>query len=302
MKSNRSLIILALSTILIGALLIAFPANATKWLVMAIGALFLVPGIVGVATYIMQQRKGAESQNRNDKQDDRKDKNAKKSKNIFPFIGIGSILFGSILLLMPSKFQNALLYILGAFLVLAGLAQIYRFLQLRKQYKLSATPYIVSSLISVAGIVVILLNHNGGALPIKAGSQLSDSPTYWPSMIFGVASLVLGISEIIYAIQFRKSDKTVPSDNLTISQQDEVNEAPQIASPEPEETETKPQQPEEIGAKQQPEDVGAGQQPESTPSFQVPEYTTTANNTMYAASDKPKTANPTIEAEVDSET
>ena len=59
MKSNRSVIIIALSTILIGALLIAFPANAAKWLVMAIGALFLVPGIVGVTSYVIQRKRQA---------------------------------------------------------------------------------------------------------------------------------------------------------------------------------------------------------------------------------------------------
>ena len=290
MKSNRAIIILALSTILIGALLIAFPANATKWLVMAIGALFLVPGVVGVATYVIQRRRQAKALAEGRETKDNKDKDEKKSKNLFPFIGIGSILFGAVLLIIPSSFQNALLYILGAFLVLAGLAQIYRFLQLRKQYQLSATPYIVSALVSIAGIVVIVLNYNGGNLPAKV-AHISDSPTYWPSMIFGVASVIFGISEIIYAIQFRKSDKIPvlqPAENVVPAEAKEVvvEEAkPVVEEPkvtEPVAEESKPAEPE----------------PEPAPSFQVPEYTST-NDASYAP---PQTGNPTIEAEVDSET
>lgn len=290
MKSNRAIIILALCTILIGALLIAFPANATKWLVMAIGALFLVPGVVGVATYVIQRRRQAKALAEGRETKDNKDKDEKKSKNLFPFIGIGSILFGAVLLIIPSSFQNALLYILGAFLVLAGLAQIYRFLQLRKQYQLSAAPYIVSALVSIAGIVVIVLNYNGGNLPAKV-AHISDSPTYWPSMIFGVASVIFGISEIIYAIQFRKSDKTPvlqPAENVVPAEAKEVvvEEAkPVVEEPkvtEPVAEESKPAEPE----------------PEPAPSFQVPEYTST-NGASYA---QPQNVNPTIEAEVDSET
>ena len=298
MKSNRAIIILALSTILIGALLIAFPANATKWLVMAIGALFLVPGIVGVATYVIQRRRQA---NANEPQpaDDKKTKE-KKGKNIFPFIGIGSILFGAVLLIIPGNFQNALLYILGAFLVLAGLAQIYRFLQLRKQYQLSALPYIVSALVSVAGIVVIVLNHNGGTLPTKAGT--TDSPAYWPSMIFGIASVIFGISEIIYAIQFRKEGEkpAKPEPNRSPSQGEEEKPA-EPEKPEEPEKPIEPEKTEESVKLAETEPAKTAEQ-EPAPSFQVPEYTTT-NNASYATSTpQPQTPNPTIEAEVDSET
>lgn len=276
---------------MIGALLIAFPANAARWLVMAIGALFLVPGIVSVATYTMQRHRQskalAEVSDTKEKKDDKKEK---KSKNIFPFIGIGSILFGAVLLIIPSSFQNALLYILGAFLVLAGLTQIYRFLQLRKQYKLSAAPYVVAALVSIAGIVIIVLNYNGGNLPAKIGSNVSDSPHYWPSMIFGIASVVFGLTEIIYAIQFRKNDKTP---------------APQPAGEEAKPTEAAIEEPKPTVEEHKPTETAVEEpkpvESEPAPSFQVPEYTTT-NDASYATNAQPQTTNPTIEAEVDSET
>lgn len=203
MKTNRPTIILALCTILIGAILISFPANATRWLVTAIGALFLVPGIVSIISYIVHRQRIhsviAQTQD-----------GTKNSRTSFPFIGIGSTLFGSVLLASPCSFLSALLYLLGAFLVLAGLTQIYRLLLLRKQYKLSAIPYIISSLVSIAGIVVIILNH-------KTGVPIPNAPTTephgeLPSLIFGVTSIVYGLTEIVYAIQFRKNKAAVTAD------------------------------------------------------------------------------------------
>ena len=293
MKNNRSTVILALSTILIGALLIAFPANATRWLIMAIGALFLVPGVVGVLTYLVQRNKKADTlAQTNGHNAAAADKDAKKDVLHFPFIGIGSILFGAVLLIIPGSFLNALLYILGAFLLLAGLAQIYRFLQIRNQYKLSATPYVVSALISVAGIAIIVLNYKSNNVPV--GAQPGDSPHYWPSIIFGVASVIFGLTEIIYAIQFRKSGKKEGLGNEAEANIDEVEvveEKPKAVA------EEKPK----AVAEEKPQIVEAGPaKPAPAPSFSVPEYTSTAPGTSYTTA-LPQTPNTTIEAEVDSE-
>ncbi|MCH5178042.1 MAG: DUF308 domain-containing protein [Prevotellaceae bacterium] len=196
MKTNRPTVILALSTILIGALLITFPANATKWLVMAIGALFLIPGIVSVVSYIIQRKHNPDVTEPNKE-------NGKNKPSSFPFVGIGSILFGSVLLAAPNIFLSALLYLLGAFLVLAGLVQAYRLSRFHKQYNINAVNYIISVLISIAGIVVIVLNYKIGA-PIPT-VPANEPHGELPSFIFGITSVVYGLTEIIYAIQFRKS-------------------------------------------------------------------------------------------------
>lgn len=270
---TRPTIILALCTILIGALLIAFPTQATNWLVIAIGALFLVPGLYTVGSYLWMRhkRKVADKENANNKDsaDKLKDKGINAPAKVsFPFIGIGSILFGSVLLAIPGSFHKALLYLLGAFLVLGGLTQLYRFLQLRKSYKLSATPYIVASLISIAGIVIIILNYN-------TSNKVTDNPYYWPSIIFGVASIVFGLTEIIYAIQFRKQDQSsLASQPQPIEIIPPVSEEPQTA------TAQEPQPAPEPAPVPQPQPT-----PEPTP---VPQPT-------------PEVRPNTIEAEVDSE-
>lgn len=210
MKKNRSTIILALCTILIGALLIAFPANATKWLVMAIGALFLVPGAVSLLSYLTQ---------------------AKSKSAPFPFVGIGSILFGGVLLATPNTFLSALLYLLGAFLVLGGLMQAYRLFRVRKQHQTGAIPYVVAALISIAGIVVIALNYKDSVA--QSTADASNSASHMPSLIFGVASIVYGLAEIIYAIQFRKSEtpQALPEESEPVPTEPQTTPEPTTAPP-----------------------------------------------------------------------
>lgn len=236
MKYNRSAVIRALCTILISALLIVFPLEADRWLVMGIGALFLVPGIVSVIAWLARRRSLSAQKNiasaapatsvENQTQPTATDiepasaaagpasqtgaKSAKptpaKTHLLVPVIGVGSILFGIILLLYPDEFRRFLLFILGAFLILAGIAQSCNLARLSRLYRLGAFPFVVALMISLAGVTIILLKIFNGTdtqpLPNGEVPTLSVLPSY----IFGVAGIIYGVTEIIYAIQFRHSD------------------------------------------------------------------------------------------------
>lgn len=211
MKLYRSTTIRALSTLLIGALVIAFPSNATKYLVIIIGALFFVPGLISLVAYILHKRKQKKISEETALEKPVETKKSKGSE-LFPIIGVGSILFGAILMLFPLKFQNALLYILGAFLILAALSQAFNMYKLSKTYKVHFITYLIAALVGIAGIVIIMLNY-------KAASTLTDevertAATYAPSMIFGIASVLFGISELIYAIYFRSPELKSSSTDL----------------------------------------------------------------------------------------
>lgn len=241
MKYSRTAVIRALATILIGALLIVFPMEADRWLVMGIGALFLVPGLVTVVTWMARKKseKGvapapesvapapesaapAAASSESDDQTNPADsatsnsgtrneqpamKTAKASSRIFfPIIGLGSILFGVILLLYPDEFRAILLYILGAFLMLAGIAQLIHLNKMSRQYRLGATPFVVGTLITLAGVAVVLIKWFGSKEVTPLADGTVPATALLPSYIFGVAGIIYGLSEIIYAIQFRHYD------------------------------------------------------------------------------------------------
>ena len=104
--SNYSLIS-SLCSLAVGILLVAMPDVAAAYLVITIGMLFMIPGLVGVATYLMALRRGETS-----------------SHSLFPLVAVGSILFGLWLVIMPNFFIEVIMYILGVLLVLAGLNQL----------------------------------------------------------------------------------------------------------------------------------------------------------------------------------
>ena len=96
-------IIRCICALVIGVLLVAWPEAAILYLVITIGVLFLVPGLFSLSGYLIR---------------------GKQDGSRFPIAGLGSLLFGLWLMIMPAFFVGILMYVLGAVLVLAGISQI----------------------------------------------------------------------------------------------------------------------------------------------------------------------------------
>jgi len=190
MKNNSFTTIRALCTILIGSLLIVCPENATTTLVVALGTLFLISGLVSILSYLKQHYDHLKLVEKMG------DDAPKKSFmfNFFPVLGIGCFLFGIALTLVPNIFTGVLLYALGAFLIVGGTSQIYKFITLRKLYYIGVVPYIVSSLIIASGLLVVAFNLQGCYLDVAA-------------FVFGASAIVYSITEIAYLVWFRNRHK-----------------------------------------------------------------------------------------------
>lgn len=91
-------IIRCICALVIGVLLVAWPEAAILYLVITIGVLFLVPGLFSLSGYLIR---------------------GKQDGSRFPIAGLGSLLFGLWLMIMPAFFVGILMYVLGAVLVLA---------------------------------------------------------------------------------------------------------------------------------------------------------------------------------------
>ena len=73
-------------------LLVAWPEAAILYLVITIGVLFLVPGLFSLSGYLIR---------------------GKQDGSRFPIAGLGSLLFGLWLMIMPAFFVGILMYVLG---------------------------------------------------------------------------------------------------------------------------------------------------------------------------------------------
>lgn len=104
MKSLNYALVSSLCALVIGILLVTWPDVAVSYLVITIGVLFLIPGLVGLFSYLALLNKSK----------------ADAPRPVFPIVALGSTLFGVWLIIMPSFFVGVLMYVLGILLVLGG--------------------------------------------------------------------------------------------------------------------------------------------------------------------------------------
>ena len=170
MKTVNHSIVRCVCSIIVGVLLVAWSDAAAIYLVMAVGALFLLPGIFTIVTYLL------------------------KGRNMgmpFPLVSIGCALLGVWLMVMPAFFVSILMYVLGAVLVFAGISQLANLVSARRWTQVPMGYYVIPVLLLIAGLVV-LVN------PFAAASI--------PFMIVGVSCIVYGVSALINQIRFRKEE------------------------------------------------------------------------------------------------
>ena len=195
MKTMSYSVIKGICAVIMGILLVTWPETAILYLVIAIGAMFLVPGAVAVLNYIFKGREqGA----------------------MFPIVSVGSLLFGLWLMISPAFFVGILMYVLGAVLVFAGISQVMQLVNARGWTQVSFGYYVMPVLILIAGLVV-LLN------PFAAATV--------PFIILGVSSIVYGITDIVNGIRFRRKEDKTTVNEVIIEDVTPVEELPGEVKP-----------------------------------------------------------------------
>lgn len=175
MKTMNYSIIRCICALVIGVLLVTWPEAAIIYLVITIGVLFLVPGLISVFGYLTA---------------------GKQSSRSFPVAGLGSLLFGLWLMIMPAFFVGILMYVLGAILVLAGISQIVNLSAARSWTVVPGGFFVIPVLVLIAGIVVLFNPFTAATVPF---------------IILGVSSIVYGLSDLISITRFReKKEKDTP--------------------------------------------------------------------------------------------
>ena len=168
MKNVNYFMLRTIFALVIGLVLIIWPANALIYLVITIGILFMVPGMIAILGYLLRNRE-------------------RYPDARFPLTGAGSLLFGILLLAMPGFFVSMLMYLVGFILVLGGIQQIVSLSSARKWGPVPGGFYVVPVLILLCGVIV-LFNPFGAAATAL--------------VLLGVASMVYGVSELVNWFRF----------------------------------------------------------------------------------------------------
>ena len=170
MKKLNFAFLRALSALIMGILLVAFPNEVGNYFIIVIGVVFLVPSLISLISYaVMNNRDGV--------------------KRRFPIESIGSLLFGMWLMITPGFFADLLTYLLGFVLVLGGVQQIASLLVARKWSQVSTGFYVMPVLILLAGLLALF--NPGGA----------RSTAF---IIIGVAAIVYALTDLLNWYRFMR--------------------------------------------------------------------------------------------------
>ena len=164
----------AVCALVIGLVLVMFPNQAGDYFVITIGVIFLVPSLISIIGYYAQN---AEVRRR------------------FPIEGIGSLLFGLWLVIMPGFFADLLTFVLGFILVMGGVQQIASLSAARRWTPVPGGFYVVPVAILLAGLVA-LFNPTG----VRSTAFI----------IIGITSLVYAVSELINWFKFTRLRPKAP--------------------------------------------------------------------------------------------
>ena len=190
MKALNYSVIRGICAVLMGVLLVTWPEAAIVYLVIAIGAMFFMPGLFSMIRYFMKSR---------------------QQGGMFPIIGLGSLLFGLWLMVSPAFFVGILMYVLGVVLVFAGISQIMQLVNARGWTQVAVGYYIMPVLILLAGLVVLLNPFAAAAIPF---------------IILGVSSIFYGITDIINLFRFRKKEDKQEKNKVVIEEVTPIEELP----------------------------------------------------------------------------
>ena len=177
----------AICALVIGLVLVMFPDQAGDYFVITIGVIFLVPSLISIIGYFA---KSTEMRSR------------------FPIEGVGSLLFGLWLIIMPGFFADLLTFVLGFILVMGGVQQIASLSAARRWMPVPGGFYVVPVLILLAGLVA-LFNPTG----VRSTAFI----------IIGISSLVYAASELLNWFKFTRRRPKTP--DASVKAVDDIEDA-----------------------------------------------------------------------------
>ena len=177
----------AICALVIGLVLVMIPDQAGDYFVITIGVIFLVPSLISIIGYFAQST---------------------EMRSRFPIEGVGSLLFGLWLIIMPGFFADLLTFVLGFILVMGGVQQIASLSAARRWMPVPGGFYVVPVLILLAGLVA-LFNPTG----VRSTAFI----------IIGISSLVYAASELLNWFKFTRRRPKTP--DASVKAVDDIEDA-----------------------------------------------------------------------------
>lgn len=176
MRILQSSIVRAICAIVVGYLLVMYRKEMVQWLTIATGALFFISGLISVIAYYAEKRKAVKTAERLAAMAEMRDGNdaPENPEDIeraimpsFPIVGLGSMILGVILALMPTTFVSGMMYVLAAILILGAINQYFNLASVRKISTIPFIFWLFPTIILGVGIFMLVKPMEMSALPFR---------------------------------------------------------------------------------------------------------------------------------------
>lgn len=199
----------AIIVLVTGFLLVKYREDTMTWMTITVGVLFLISGLVACMLYYFEKEKVAKKSAKAALQEGQQEEEDLKSPS-FPIAGVGSIVLGIILAVMPNTFTTWMVYILSALLILGAVNQ---FMNLARSRQYARVPVYMWVFPTISMVVAILLISR----PIETDALFFTLKVIgWAFMYYGVLEFVLIIRMYLVRKAYDKAEaaKVVTGDKM----------------------------------------------------------------------------------------
>ena len=203
MKVFQSSLLRSLCAIVVGALLIKYREQTVTWMTVAIGVLFFVSGAFSCAAYFVarSRRTAVEVYAADGRQ-------LTGMRPALPIVGLGSLLLGLILAIMPGTFVSGLMYILAAMLILGAVGQFVSLVSAARVARIGFFYWIMPSLTLLVGIIAVV-----------SPSSIASAPLF----VIGWAMVVYGVVETLNALKIYRLRRAMERSIRSVDEQAEAH-------------------------------------------------------------------------------
>ena len=199
----------AIIVLVTGFLLVKYREDTMTWMTITVGVLFLISGLVACMVYYFEKEKVAKKTAKAALQEGQQEEEDLKSPS-FPIAGVGSIVLGIILAVMPNTFTTWMVYILSALLILGAVNQ---FMNLARSRQYARVPVYMWVFPTISMVVATLLISR----PIETDALFFTLKVIgWAFMYYGVLEFVLIIRMYLVRKAYDKAEaaKVVTGDKM----------------------------------------------------------------------------------------
>ena len=198
MKVLQISAIRAIIVLVTGFLLVKYREETMTWMTITVGVLFLLSGLVSCIAYYFEKEKVAKKTAKAEQQDGQQEEENLKSPS-FPIAGIGSIVLGIILAVIPNTFMTGVVYILAGLLILGAINQFMNLARSRQYARVPFYLWLFPTVILVVAILLISKPMEAAALPLLVIG--------WAFMYYGVLEFALIIRMYLVRRAFEKAEE-----------------------------------------------------------------------------------------------